>query len=61
MAKNYTPDIMETIKAMAYGQTDAEIVANCGMDTAEVARIRTEYAADIAERKAVLKEAGYSG
>lgn len=57
----YTPEIMETIKAIAYGQTDAEIVANCGMDAAEVARIRIEYAADIEARRAALKEAGYYG
>lgn len=61
MAKNYTPEIMETIKSMAYGMTDAEICTNCGMDAAEVARIRAEYANDIEERKAVLKEAGYNG
>lgn len=61
MAKNYIPEIMETIKSMAYGMTDTEICTNCGMDAAEVARIRTEYAADIAERKAVLKEVGYYG
>lgn len=61
MAKNYTPVIMETIKSMAYGMTDAEICTNCGMDAAEVARIRTKYADDIEERKAVLKEAGYCG
>lgn len=57
----YTPEIMETIKAMAYGMTDAEICENCGMTAAEVARIRTEFAADIEERTAVLKEAGYYG
>nr|DAD92478.1 MAG TPA: InsA C-terminal domain [Siphoviridae sp. ctOyJ30] len=61
MAKNYTPEIMETIKSMAYGMTDAEICENCGMDAAEVARIRTEYADDIERRKAALKEAGYCG
>lgn len=61
MAKNYTPEIMETIKSMAYGMTDTEICTNCGMDAAEVARIRAEYAADIAERKAALKEDGYCG
>lgn len=61
MAKNYTPEIMETIKSMAYGMTDTEICTNCGMDAAEVARIRTEYAADIEARRAALKEAGYYG
>lgn len=58
---SYTPEIMEAIKAMAYGATDSDLVTNCGMDAAEVARIRTEYAADIEARKAVLREAGYSG
>ena len=58
---SYTPEIMEAIKAMAYGATDNDLVTNCGMDAAEVARIRTEYAADIESRKAALKEAGYHG
>lgn len=58
---SYTPEIMEAIKAMAYGATDNDLVTNFGMDAAEVARIRTEYAADIEARRAVLKEAGYSG
>lgn len=57
----YTPEIMEAIKAIAYGATDNDLVTNCGMDAAEVARIRTEYAADIEARRAVLKEAGYYG
>ena len=61
MAKNYTPEIMETIKSMAYGMTDAEICTNCGMDAAEVTRIRAEYADDIEERKAALKEADNNG
>lgn len=58
---SYTPEIMEAIKAMAYGATDADLITNCAMDAAEVARIRTEYAADIEDRKAALKEAGYHG
>lgn len=57
----YTPEIMETIKAIAYGLGTAEIAANCGMDVSEVERIKTEYAADIEARRAVLKEAGYYG
>lgn len=61
MAKNYTPEIMETIKALAYGLEIAEIAANCGMDTSEVKRVKTEYAADIDARRALLKEAGYYG
>ena len=61
MAKNYTPEIMETIKSMAYGMTDAEICTNCGMDAAEVTRIRAEYADDIEERKAALKEEDNNG
>ena len=61
MAKNYTPEIMETIKSMAYGMTDAEICTNCGMDAAEVARIRTEYAEDIEERASALKEGSNNG
>jgi hypothetical protein len=52
---------METIKALAYGLGTAEIAANCGMDVSEVERIKTEYAADIEARRAVLKEAGYYG
>lgn len=61
MAKIYTPKIMETIKALAYGMTGIEICMNSGMSSAEVERIRTEYADDIKERRAVLKEAGYYG
>lgn len=61
MAKNYTPEIMETIKSMAYGMTDTEICTNCGMELAEVESIKTEYAADIEARRAALKEAGYYG
>ena len=57
----YTPEIMETIKAIAYGMGTAEIAANCGMDISEVERIKAEYAADIEVRRAVLKEAGYYG
>lgn len=57
----YTPEIMETIKALAYGLEPAEIAANCGMDISDVDRIKAEYAADIAVRRAVLKEAGYYG
>lgn len=57
----YTPEIMETIKAIAYGLDTAEIAANCGMDISEVERIKTEYAADIEARRAALKEAGYYG
>ncbi len=58
---SYTPEIMEAIKAIAYGATDSNLVTNSGMDAAEVARIRQEYAADIEARKAALKEAGYHG
>ena len=61
MAKIYTPETMETIKSMAYGMTDDEICTNCGMDAAEVARIRSEYADDIEERKAALKEENDNG
>ena len=50
----YTPEIMETIKAIAYGLDTAEIAANCGMDISEVERIKTEYAADIEARRAAL-------
>ena len=57
----YTPEIMETIKALAYGLDTAEIAANCGMDVSEVERIKAEYAADIETRRAALKEAGYYG
>ena len=57
----YTPEIMETIKALAYGLDAAEIAANCGMDISEVERINTEYAADIEARRDALKEAGYYG
>lgn len=57
----YTPEIMEIIKALAYGLDAAEIAANCGMDISEVERIKTEYAADIEARRAALKEAGYYG
>lgn len=57
----YTPEIMEAIKAMAYGATDNDLVTNCGMDAAEVARIRKKYAEDIAQRRNVLKENGYYG
>ena len=57
----YTPEIMETIKALAYGMGTAEIAANCCMDISEVERIKTEYAADIEARRAVLKESGYYG
>jgi hypothetical protein len=57
----YTPEIMETIKALAYGLDAAEIAANCGMDISEVERVKTEYAADIEARREVLKEAGYYG
>lgn len=57
----YTPEIMETIKALAYGLEPAEIAANCGMDISEVERVKTECAADIEARRAVLKEAGYYG
>lgn len=55
---DYTPEIMEAVKAMAYGATDDDLVTNCGTDAAEVARIRTEYAEDIAARKTVLEEVG---
>lgn len=58
---SYTPEIMEAIKAMAYGATANDLVTNCGMDAAEVARIRTEYAADIEDRKTALKGDGCSG
>ena len=61
MDKIYTPEIMETIKSMAYGMTDAEICTNCGMDVAEVERIRSEYADDIEERKDALKEEDNNG
>ena len=57
----YTPEIMETIKAIAYGLDAAEIAANCGMERSEVERVKTEYAADIEARRAALKEAGYYG
>lgn len=57
----YTHEIMEAIKAMAYGESDEELVNNCGMDAAEAARIRKEYAEDIAQRRNVLKENGYYG
>ena len=57
----YTPEIMETIKALAYGLDAAEIAENCGMELSEVERIKTEYAADIETRRALLKEAGYCG
>lgn len=57
----YTPEIMETIKALAYGLDADEIAANCGMDISEVERIKTEYAADIKARRVALKEAGYYG
>ena len=61
MAKNYTPEIMEAIKALAYGMTGIEICMNSGMSSAEVARIRTEYADDIEEREAALKEEDNNG
>ena len=57
----YTPEIMETIKALAYGLDTAEIAVNCGMERSEVERVKTEYAADIEARRATLKEAGYYG
>lgn len=57
----YTPEIMETIKALAYGLGAADIAANCGIELSEVERIKTEYAADIEARRALLKEAGYYG
>lgn len=57
----YTPEIMETIKALAYGLDTAEITENCGMDISEVERIKAEYAADIEARRVALKEAGYYG
>lgn len=57
----YTPEIMEAIKAMAYGATDNDLVTNCGMDAAEAKRICKEYAEDIAQRRNVLKENGYYG
>lgn len=57
----YTPEIMEAIKAMAYGTSNEELVNNCGMDAAEATRIRKEYAEDIAQRHNVLKENGYYG
>lgn len=57
----YTPEIMETIKALAYGLDAAEIAANCGMELSEIECIKAEYAADIEARRAVLKEAGYYG
>lgn len=59
MAKNYTPEIMETIKSLAYGLDTAEIAENCGMERSEVERIKTEYAADIETRRSVLTEDGY--
>ena len=58
---DYTPEIMETIKAMAYGASDEEIAENCGMELETVAQIRTEFAADIAAREYILKGAGYCG
>ena len=36
----YTVELMEVIKALAYGLSDSEIAANSGMDEAEVASIR---------------------
>lgn len=57
----YTPEIMEAIKAMGYGATDNDLVTNCGMDAAEAARIRKEYAEGIAQRRNALKENGYYG
>lgn len=57
----YTPEIMEAIKAMAYGASDEELVNNCGMDAAEATRIRKEYAEDIAQRHNAMKENGYYG
>nr|DAF74029.1 MAG TPA: Protein of unknown function (DUF2802) [Bacteriophage sp.] len=55
----YTPEIMETIMALAYGLDPAEIAANCGMELSEVERIKAEYAADIETRRSVLTEDGY--
>ncbi len=57
----YTSEIMETIKALAYGLDPAEIAANCGMELSEVEHIRTEYATDIEARKAELKEENNNG
>lgn len=57
----HTPEIMETIKALAYGLDASEIAANCGMELSEVERIKTEYPADIEARRDALKEAGYYG
>lgn len=58
---SYTPEIMETIKALAYGQDAAEIAANCCMAISDVKKIQAEYAADIKERRIALKESGYYG
>ena len=57
----YTPEIMETIKALASGLDPAEIAANCGMELSEVEHIKAEYAADIETRRVAPKEAGYYG
>lgn len=57
----YTPEIMETIKALAYGLDTAKIAENCGMELSEIEHIKAEYAADIEARRTVLKEAGYYG
>ena len=57
----YTPEIMEAIKALAYGLDTAEIAANCGMELSEVEHIKTEYADDIDARKAELKEDNNNG
>ncbi len=57
----YTVELMEVIKALAYGLSDSEIAANSGMDEAEVASIREQYAQDVADRKAALEGDDYCG
>ena len=55
----YTPEKMEAIKALAYGANAEDIAAAEDIAVDEVNQIASEYASDIVERRAELKEVGY--
>ena len=56
-----TEQTMEIIKALAYGLSAGEIADVMGVTAEDVQQISQEHAADIEERRAALKEAGYLG
>lgn len=51
----------EIIKALAYSETPEQIASAEGITIAEVQKIKSAHAKQIAERRDALRKAGYLG